>query len=170
MSFETRIERLRQQSEGQSAYAVVANSLKKDREAVFAYFNQNRINHDLSEELIDTYELRPAELPTLVLPNHLKFVSGFSYVASHWYPLVRAVGSGLVVPGDEDFMNDHLTRMFPDGIVTTQSMIDALSTDATGATWLEERARFEFRQGNLELLGATKAIIGAKKMYEALTA
>lgn len=46
----------------------------------------------------------------------------------------------------------------------------ALALDPSGATWLGEKARAEFTERNLALIGALKAITGARKMYEALTA
>ncbi|MBI2011185.1 hypothetical protein HYS91_00305 [Candidatus Daviesbacteria bacterium] len=151
-------------------HSLIIRALQEDRKALFAYFKQDRGTQALDEELVDVYELRPAELPTLTLPNNLSFVEGFSYVASHWYPLVRAVASGAVAPGEEHFMDSHLDRVFPDGRVTTQQLRDALLADPSGATWLEQMAQDEFREGNLELTGARKAITGAKRMYEQLIA
>ena len=169
MSLERRAAQMRLENiEGIPVYSLIARALQKDREALFTYFKQNgrSFTQALDDELVDVYELRLVEVPELTLPNSLSFVTGFSYVASHWYPLVRVAATGIIAPGDEHFMDTHLEGMFRDGRVTTQQLREALVADASGATWLEQIA---FRQGNLELIGARKAIIGARKMYEQLT-
>lgn len=141
-------------------------ALKKDRDAIWAYFHQRTLQ-SLDKDLVEIYDLKPPDLPELNLSDNLSFVSGFGYVASHWYPLVRAVATGRIKHGDEYVMDSHLERMFPDGRITTKELNDNLIEDPSGATWLEQRARVEFRQGNLELIGARKAITGIRKMHEA---
>jgi len=149
------------------AYSLVAENLARDKDSLYVFFKHNRGSAQaLDEELVDTYELRPAELPDLTLPNSLNFVSGFSYVVGQWYPIVRAIGSGKVKPGEEQSMDSHLEHMFRDRIITTQGIREALAIDPSAALLLEEMVAVEFRQGNLELLGARKAIIGARKMYQ----
>ena len=148
MSLERRAAQMRLENiEGIPVYSLIARALQKDREALFTYFKQNgrSFTQALDDELVDVYELRLVEVPELTLPNSLSFVTGFSYVASHWYPLVRVAATGIIAPGDE-----HLNQIR--GCVTGKQI-----------------ARVEFRQGNLELIGARKAIIGARKMYEQLT-
>ena len=64
------------------AYSLVAENLARDKESLYTlFFKHNRgSSQALDEVLVDTYELRPTELPDLTLPNSLNFVSGFSYV------------------------------------------------------------------------------------------
>lgn len=151
-------------------YSLVAENLQRDKESLYEFFKHNRGSaQTLDEELVGTYELRPAELPDLTLPNSLNFVSGFSYVVGQWYPVVRAIGSGRVKAGEEQFMDSHLEHMFRDRIITTQVIREALAIDPSAASLLEAMATVEFRQGNLELLGAKKAITGARKMYQRFT-
>lgn len=155
-----------EEEKGSDPYYLVLENLAGDKESLYAFFKHNRGSAlALDEVLVDTYELRPSELPELTLPNSLDFISGFSYVVGQWYPILRAIGSGKVKPGEEQFMDSHLERMFRDRIITTQRIRDALAVDPSGAIWLEEMANIEFRQGNLELIGARKAISGARKLY-----
>lgn len=170
MSLERRISQLRQENNGdKNTYSLIEGALKRDREAMFAYFKQRGGVQGLDEELADVYELRPEDVPGLTLPNNLSFVAGFSLVVSHWYPAVRVITSPNFKPADEGFFDAEFGRRFRDRVVTAQILREALAADPSGATWLEEMARAEFREGNLELLGARKAIAGARKMYEALT-
>ena len=153
--------------ENADVYSLVLKKLARDKDYLYAFFKHDRGSAQaLGEEVVDTYELRPTKLSELTLPKSLDFVSGFSYVVGQWYPIVRAVGSGKVKPGEEQFMDSHLERTFRDRIITTQLIRESLTTDPSGATLLEEMATVEFRQGNLELLGARKAIIGVRKMYQ----
>jgi len=160
-----------QRSEGGDStnpYAVIAGVLRTDTAALFAY---SRGEGPLDEELVRRYELRPDDLPELTLPNSLDFVGGFSYVSGQWYPLIRAIATHQdPTPAMIGSMDAELAHLIPDGIVTTQTLREALQEDPSGATWLEQRARVEFRQGNLELIGAMKAITGVRKMFAELTA
>lgn len=177
MSLERRVAQMRQeQAAGQSAYFVIAATLRKDSSAMFSFFQKNLRGKNggvsaepIDPELVDVYELKPEDIPTLSLPSNLSFLDGFSYVAGHWYQFVRIVGSGLVKPKDEHIMDSELERIFPDRGITTQVLRGALSVDPSGATWLEEQARVEFNEETLSLIGARKAISGAKRMYELLT-
>lgn len=169
MSLERRVSQLRREHNGdKTVYSLIEGALKRDRETMFAHFKQRGGVQGLDEELADVYELRPGDIPGLVLPNNLSFVAGFSLVVSHWYPAVRIITSPNFKPDDEQFFDAEFGRRFRDRVVTVQILREALATDPSGATWLEEMARAEFREENLELLGARKAIVGARKMYEAL--
>ena len=171
MSLERRVSQLRQENTGnKTIYYLIGGALKRDREAMFSHFKQGGGAQSLDEELTDVYELRPEDVPGLTLPNNLSFVAGFSLVVSHWYPAVRVLTSPSFKPDDEGFFDAEFGRRFRDRVVTAQTLKEALATDPTAATWLEEMARSEFREENLELLGARKAITGARKMYEVLTA
>ena len=154
-----------------SAYSRVRDALQRDRKILFGRFEESGGGTNmvtLDESLVELYELQPEELPSLVLSNNFQFVEGFSYVVGHWYPIVRAVGSGIATPASQHFMDQHLERMFPDAKVTTEGVRTALSEDPSGARWLEEMAKIEFRERSLALIGARKAITGARKMYEQL--
>lgn len=173
MSLESRAAQMRHENRGEiSVYSLIESALKKDREALFACFKQNsgQFTPALDEDLVDVYELRPDDIPGLSLPSNLSFVSGFSLVVSHWYPAIRVVTATSFKLNDEQFFDTEFGRRFRDRVVTSHTLRDALTTDPSGATWLEEMASAEFREENLELLGARKAIKGARKMYEALTA
>lgn len=155
--------------DSKTVYDQVFAALQTARQALFVHYTQNRGSRNLDERLVELYELRPVDLPELNLPDNLAFgVDGFAYVASHWYPLVRAVGSGRVKPEDEEFFNEHLARMLPDAHVTISDIRESLAEDASGASWLEQQVRAEFRQGNLSSLGARCAITGIRKLHEAL--
>ena len=171
MSLERRVSKLRQENIGnKTIYSLIEGALKRDREALFAHFYQRAKTQSLDEELAEIYELRPENVPDLLLPNNLSFVAGFSFVVSHWYPVVRIVASSEFKPSDEEIFDAEFGRRFRDRVVTARMLRDVLAVDHSGATWLEEMARVEFREENLELLGARKAITGVRKMYEQLAA
>ena len=178
MSLERRIVQMRQEAgEVNSLYLPVEKALKKDAQAMFDFFQKKLLEKSggvavapIDQELVDVYELKPEEIPTLSLPNNLSFVEAFSYVAAHWYPYIRIIGTNLVKPDDEQFMDIRLKELFPKENVTILTVRDSLATDPSGATWLEERAKVEFTgEGTLSRVGAQKAINGARKMYERLT-
>lgn len=177
MSLERRITNMQLDvAAGQSPYTLVGAALSKDSHAIHDFFQGSLIERSggvsadpLDSELDEAYDLKPADNPSLSLPRNLNFFDGFSYVSGHWYPIVRIIGSGLIkTPQDEELLDTHLKTLFRDGDVTTHSVRESLSIDPTGANWLEERAKIEFTEGNLALIGARKAITGARKMYEAL--
>lgn len=157
-----------EESDPASPYAIIADTLATDAASLFAYLEGKGT---LSKELLESYEITPPELPDLRLPDRLDFVGGFSYVSRQWYPIVKAIAVITEpTPEMEHAMNTHLEGMFKDAIVTVQGLRQALQIDPSGATWLEQRARAEFRQGNLELMGARSAIKGISRMFEELTA
>lgn len=160
------IDRHEDGADGGSIYDRILSTLQRDRETLWAHFQHNRGSQDLDHRLVELYELRPDDLPTLTLPDSLTFVEGFSYVASHWYTLVRAVAGGKVTSGSEYFFDIHLAGLFKDGVVTTRTMRQELGEDPSGASWLEHRVRAEFRQENLSSIGARKAITGIRKIHE----
>lgn len=171
MSLERRIGQMRSEQSGQvSPYPLIEKALQGDREALFAYFKQNRSTQALDEELVDVYELRSTKPPTLTLPDDLSFIAGFSMVVSTWYPAIRIVSTVDFKPGDEQIFDEEFGRRFRDRFVTARTLREALASDPSGSTLLEEMARAEFREENLELIGALKAITGIRKMYQALTA
>lgn len=166
MSLERRVAQLKQESkEDRTVYSVIEGALKRDRDVLFTYFKQNRGSGQcIDEELVDVYELRPDSIPF-----NVSFMSGFSLVISTWYPAIRVLTSHNFKSSDEHFFDSEFGRRFRDRVVTSHTLRDALIVDPSGATWLEEMAGAEFRQENLELLGARKAITGIRKMHELLT-
>lgn len=149
MSLERRVAQMRHENCGEiPVYSLIAKVLQEDRKALFTYFKQNgrSSTQALDEELIDVYKLKPAELPTLILSNNLSFVAGFSYVASHWYPLIEAVASGVIAPDEERFMDSHLERMFPDRVVTTRHTFEMRSQ----STQAGQRGLNKWQKSNLE--------------------
>jgi len=61
-----------------------------------------------------------------------------------------------------------LGNNFPGQNVTSKSLLKALMIDPSGAAWLEEMARNEFKNDQLGLTGALKAVAGARKMHSML--
>lgn len=177
MSLETRISQMRQEQEkGSSPHQAVLTKLRGDRNAMFKLLQSNLTARDggavadpIDEELDEVYQLKPADVPTLALPGTLQFFDGFSYVVGHWYPLVAAIGSGLVKEEDEGLLNSELQRLFPRVPVKVSDIKDSLGEDSSAATWLNQRAEIEFNEGHLALIGAKTAIFGARKMYEQIT-
>lgn len=158
-----------------SVYSIVAKKLKQDGSRMFHFLRQGQgqrhggsFADPIDAEMAETYELIPNDIPTLFLPGNLSFVDGFSYVTAHWYPLIRIVATEDMTSEGGRVMDEILDRMFPDGGITRQVLQEALRVDPSGATWLEERAKVEFNEGTLALIGARRAITGARKMYEAL--
>lgn len=171
MLLENRILRMKQERpSSRSDYAVIAKALKVDSSTIHTFFhNRSRglQQNPLDAELAEVYELTTAEVPTLALSGNLAFFSGFSYVGRQWYPWLNAVA--ISGPEDQQFLDQEMGRLFPDRAITAQNVQDALATDPSGATWLEEMARAHFRNDDLELIGGLRAVIGARKMYEGLT-
>ena len=148
------------------AYDRVSQTLRRDQRVLWYHFQAGKTVQSLDPALAEVYELKADGLPELNLTGNLEFIGGFSYIAGQWYPLLRAIGSGLVSPEHEQFMDAELERKFPDAKITTEIIRDALTKDPSGATFLEQRARVEFRQETLELAGARRAIAGIRKLHE----
>ena len=142
-------------------YTHIQAQLQHDREALFAHSRQG--SRTLDQALVARYELSPTE------PIDLSFLSGFGMVSSHWYPAIRIVSTLDLDERDEGIFNEELGRRFIDRYVTVASTREALIKDPSGAAFLEEMARLEFRNADDELKGALKAIAGARNLYEALS-
>lgn len=117
----------------------------------------------LGQPLLDTYGLAPTE------SIDTSFMSGFGMVASHWYPAIRIVSTIELALGDEEVFNEEFRRRFRDRYVTVENLRETLLHDPSGAKFLEEMARLEFRGADDELSGALKAITGVRKLYETMT-
>ena len=177
MSIENRVARLRQEGENASSpHSYIIAALNSDAQHIWSFYTQSRYQqiggatpNPIDQDIIDTYELQPADIPTLALPRDFSFTDGFSYIRN-WLPYIRAVGEGMVAPEDEHIMDSQLARMFPDRFVTTQNLRGSLALDPSGATFLNKMADAELTEGTLSLIGARKAITGIKNMYEALAA
>ncbi len=142
-------------------YTRIQGQLQYDREALFAHYRQG--SQSLDPTLADRYGLSPTD------SIGLSFLSGFGMVASTWYPAIRIESTIELGQRDMEIFNEEFGRRFIDRYVTVASIREALAEDPSGATFLEEMARLEFRNADDELAGALKAIAGARNLYEALT-
>ncbi len=191
------IRQLREQvRSGKTIHEVIGNQLRDDAHGFFAFHRDSllataygRVPSSLDADVIELYGLQPAgpsSLSDLELPRNLAFLSGFSYVVSHFLPTLEEASrpsSGL--PVELPIEMQQRLRRFPDAgerykdslrsdmvarYLATENARAALAIDPSGATWLEQKARREFQEDNLELTGALKAIYGIRKLYEQLSA
>lgn len=154
-----------------SPYTIIFETLSNDCSGLWNHFrnyNKHGFTPDIDPVLVARYKLAPNTIPHFSLPNTFPFMDGFSYVAGHWYPIVRAVASDLVRPNDYSIMDTHLERMFRDRVVQTQELREEFRKDPSGANWLDNMAIIEFKEGTLSFVGAKKAITGVRNMFTAL--
>ncbi len=184
-------------SHGATPHEVIGKVLREDARRLYTYHRCHLLAEvggakpkPIDPEVVDLYELQPkggGVLPNFNPANNSAFVGGFGYVASYMYPLLEAASrpadhsKHTVSPTVEAMLNNLRAKDKTALIVRLhldESMVEVVVDDvrkkmiydASGTTWLKEKVQEEFREGNLELAGALRAIQGAKKLFDVITA
>ena len=183
MSLERRMSHLQGEHHARiSPHKVIQNELKYDYSQLVKRFFERRPHTEFDgrglfrefenpqyTELVELYELAPIDMPDFSLVKNVAFTRGFHLVTT-WYDCIPSVATRQLTDDETQTMDEKLGKMFPDRVVTTQSLQESLIQDPSGVAWLEDMARAEFTEDTLAPFGAYKAITGIRKMYDALTA
>ena len=167
---------------GKNIHELIGSILRGDAERLYAY-HRGDLPMPVDEGLIKLYELRPFELEEAALvisPKDLLFVSGFSYVAGHIFPPLVVASKQLsghlsltqsteaVMASSEETRNLFATHVRNNpllGALVSGEISDELERNPSGIQWLEKRVREEFKNGGMELVGAQKAVAGARNLF-----
>lgn len=177
-------------SKGSNIHGLVHSVLLADTARMYAYHRGDLRVPLVDDWMKDTYELRPGLLgaaSSVITPEDFSFVDGFSYVSRQLYPSVvdaskRMTGELPEFPEGfvEDLMNapEEERARFADLVAATPQLrvrvsgevTLALERDPSGVSWLEQQVRGEFQNAGMALVGADRAVIGAGKLFDLLTA
>lgn len=180
------IDHLRREiADGANIYGVIGGVLDKEAQMLYEFRGGRLPNLPFDSSRLGLRDLPGEKEPShdLFSPNDVGCVSGFSYVAAHFYPLVgrasKYAGGLTPLPKHiEEIMSasEKERAIFAKEIankplfraIVSGELEDSLTRDPSGATWLDASVTEEFKDAGKELIGARRAVMAAKTLYALL--